>query len=224
MYCLVRMLAVALLGIALIASGGEEARVLDGAGGWSSNAVDRTVTAACQPNPVGTIASAAYICHSGFLNSFLLHPEIDTDEDGLPDENDVDDDNDTLSDALELSGAAFDPPTASDPLRADTDDDGMTDAIEAASGTNPHDAGSLLRITGLSLGGGAVRLAWQSRAGHAYEVVGADTISALSTSDNVLQTVTAVGGQSPWFETVSTGTVSGVQAPLFLQIRLQDVE
>ena len=54
----------------------------------------------------------------------------DTDSDGIGDNADIDDDNDGLSDADEIT-------TGTDPLKADTDGDGINDGDEIAQGRDP---------------------------------------------------------------------------------------
>ena len=98
----------------------EPSRVLDGCGGWVGNNSYRTVLAAFQPCPVGTAKSNNHINYSGFLQSFVLHPDLDTDGDGLCDENDLDNDGDRLADDVELAGTAFEPVAATDPQQADS--------------------------------------------------------------------------------------------------------
>ena len=60
---------------------------------------------------------------------------LDTDGDGLCNAGDPDDDNDGRTDAQEAAAGT-------DPLDADSDDDGRSDGQEAADGTNPNNADS----------------------------------------------------------------------------------
>lgn len=69
-------------------------------------------------------------------------PPVDTDEDGHPDFRDSDSDNDGLADGDEdtnLNGVLD--PGETDRLKADTDDDGVSDLIEVGAGTDPQDGG-----------------------------------------------------------------------------------
>ena len=66
----------------------------------------------------------------GRLNLYSALAIADTDVDGIPDSADTDDDNDGLSDTLEVA-------LGTDPLLADTDVDGLTDYEEVDWGGNP---------------------------------------------------------------------------------------
>jgi hypothetical protein len=59
----------------------------------------------------------------------------DTDGDGVPDSQDSDDDNDGLSDTLEIA-------IGTNPLNADTDHDGFGDGMEYRAGYDPLSAAS----------------------------------------------------------------------------------
>ena len=144
--------------------------------------------------------------YSGFLNTFLVAPNRDTDGDGIIDENDPDDDGDELDDMAELTGSGFNPATPTDPLTVDTDADGAGDGAEAQAGTNPDDAASIFAILFSSRLGTTDVIGWRSRDGKQYEVLQADSVSNIMTTPVVVDTVTASGGVGPWFETVSTTT------------------
>ena len=184
----------------------EVARVVDGTGGWMSNAALRVVSAVAQPGPVGGGTNAFRVNHSGFLNAFILAPEQDTDSDGVADENDPDDDNDGLTDLTELRGDAFAPVTPTDPLVADTDGDGLNDFQEFLAGTNPRDAASCLRILALEPETELLRITWQSRRGHLYALLAAASMAEIGNNAATVMTVTATSGTGPWEEGVTSGT------------------
>jgi len=144
--------------------------------------------------------------YSGFLNTFLVAMNLDTDGDGIIDENDRDDDGDLLDDTDELAGSGFDPATPSDPLSTDTDGDGADDGAEAQAGTNPDDATSIFEILFSSRLGTTDVIEWRGRDGKQYEVLQAESVSNLIESPTVVDTVTASGGIGPWFETISVST------------------
>jgi hypothetical protein len=179
---------------------------VDGGGIHSSNATFENTSAIGQGCPVGFNASFVNLNYSGFLNTFLLAPEMDADADGIADENDPDDDNDQLADTSELAGTGFNPSTSTDPLSADSDGDGAGDGAEAVAGTNPQDADSQLLILFASTDGINHVVQWQSRAGKQYEVLFSPDVAGVLASPVVLDTVTASGGSPPWFETTSTST------------------
>ena len=179
----------------------EPSRVLDGCGGWASNNSCRTVLAAFQPCPVGTAKSDHHINYSGFLQSFVLRPELDTDGDGLCDENDLDNDGDRLSDDVELAGIAFDPVTATDPQQADSDGDQLSDRDESIAGTNPWDENSRLWICDIASINHQIVLNWRSRKDYRYAVLMGSSVTGLAANPVVLDTVTAVNGtNAPWYE------------------------
>ncbi|MCH9739279.1 MAG: CHAP domain-containing protein [Epsilonproteobacteria bacterium] len=75
------------------------------------------------------------------LNQKLYQYEVvDTDNDGIPNDEDLDDDNDGLSDIDELANG-LNPLDASD-AKADSDGDGYTNAEEILQGTDINDASS----------------------------------------------------------------------------------
>lgn len=62
------------------------------------------------------------------------------------------------------------------PLKADSDGDGMTDAQEITAGTSGMDATSVLRTNGTSrAANGAVTVTWAAKAGKTYRVQRSDT-------------------------------------------------
>ena len=179
----------------------EPSRVLDGCGGWAGNGSYRTVLAAFQPCPIGTAKSDQYVNYSGFLQSFVLRPGLDTDGDGLCDENDLDNDGDRLADDVELAGTAFDPVTATDPQQADSDGDRISDRDESIAGTNPWDENSRLWICDIASVDHRIVLNWQSRKDYRYDVVMESSVTGLVANPLVLDTVTAVNGtNAPWYE------------------------
>jgi hypothetical protein len=208
---------VALLGTLLAAAGpvksqtSEVSRVVDAAGGLSSNSLFTTIYAACQPGPVGHTSSSGNLNYSGFLNTFLLHPDLDNDRDTLPDENDPDDDDDGLSDRDELSGLSFDPVTGTDALRPDSDGDGASDGQEAAAGTDPWDLNSFFHITRIHYGRGEDVVFWQSRSGMTYSLLWTTNMLGFPSGARTAATVTASDGAGAWLQSESAATnVPGV--------------
>lgn len=96
-----------------------------------------------------TSSGGTYYNQSGFIHVFLMNPSLDTDSDGIPDENDADNDNDGLTDIDELTGAYFEDGTVTSTILADTDNDGMSDREESIHGTNPLDANSICEVSPL---------------------------------------------------------------------------
>jgi len=180
--------------------------VIDGAGGRCSNATYRCVSAVAQPSPAGFNHNADTLNYSGFLQTFVLRPDLDTDGDAIADESDPDNDNDSLWDLTELAGTAFDPATVTDTQVADADADGADDGQEAGMMTNPHDPGSILEVTAIQAGGNFV-LTWTARGGRQYQVEYRDDLrGGIWQPFGAL--VTAAGGTAPWYETTASLTVA----------------
>ena len=68
-------------------------------------------------------------------------PSLDTDGDGLPAWLDDDDDDDGLLDVVETRTGVFvsGSDTGTNPIDADSDDDGVSDGDEVAAGSDPND-------------------------------------------------------------------------------------
>lgn len=94
----------------------------------------------------GTSEGGTFVNYSGFVNAFTFQESVDTDGDGLADEDDTDDDNDGINDFLEITGNEFSPPIPTNPLKVDTDDDGLSDSEEAALRLSPIDPASICKI------------------------------------------------------------------------------
>ncbi len=208
----------AILTVALGAT--ETARVWDAAGGWASGSQHINLATLGQSGPPGTNASVSFRNHSGFLNAFIMHPSIDTDGDGIIDENDSDDDGDGISDAEELAGTRFHPPTATDPLNPDSDGNGFMDGAEALAGTNPLDPDSALRIEHVANHAAQDVITWQSRADQSYELLVGSNVWQVLQDAHVLGPYVASGGTAPWYRTESTVTNPAVGSTRVYRIRL----
>jgi len=108
-------------------------------GGVATNGSYQSHMTIGQGDLVATMGNSSVIAHPGFLKAFLLHPTLDTDGEGLADENDPDDDNDSLEERVEITGTSFSPAHSTDPLDPDSDAEGQTDGNEAQTRTNPND-------------------------------------------------------------------------------------
>lgn len=172
--------------------------VIDAGGGMASVGSGTLFSAIGQGQPVGYYAGGGHQLYAGFLNTFLLHPALDTDMDGIFDENDPDDDNDTLADLTELAGSGFNPVTPSNPLLADSDLDGASDGEEAVAGTNPDDANSLLAVTQIQDANGNTTVVWSSRTGRQYRLHRGASVDELKTMPVVLGPYSAAVGGGPW--------------------------
>ncbi len=203
------VLTAAVVGLSLVQAQAQvtnRSSVVNGGGGWCSNVTYRSVTAFAQPCPVGANQSANQLNYSGFLQTFVMFPELDADSDGIADENDPDNDNDTLTDLDELAGTAFDPVTPTDTQLADSDSDGASDGQEAGAMTNPHDADSIFEVTAIQTGGN-LELTWKARGGQQYQVEYRNDMTGGDWAP-FGSPVTAVGGSAPWYETLASLTVT----------------
>lgn len=196
--------------------------VLGSSGGRVSNGSVQLTSTVGQGGPPGYIENGNHLLHSGFLNSFILQPQRDTDADGRIDEYDPDDDADGLGDLVELAGSGFDPLTVTDPLINDSDADGVADGSEAVAGTNPLDANSLLTIIQADRTGAGAVIEWRSRQGKTYEVWYGSSIQEVNTNPQLLEIVTVTGGgQGAFLETTTTSTNAAPSASNIYRIEVQ---
>ncbi len=152
-----------------------------------------------QGHPVTALTAASGQVLPGFHHLYLLHPALDNDGDLVVDENDPDDDNDGLGDWVELVGSSFNPVTTSDPLAADSDNDGSSDRSESLAGTNPQDANMRLRIVTVAEAPGSnqATLLVEGRAGVPLLLQAGGSVAGLADVGSVNLT----GGVAPWFFT-----------------------
>jgi hypothetical protein len=209
-------IAMAVVGGASAQGATQEASTLDAAGGWKSSAQYQCVSAVAQGQPVGFGRSLDHLHQAGFLTAFALFPNLDNDADGRIDEDDPDDDNDGLEDAVELTGSAFDPATASDIFSADTDGDGLTDLEEARAGTDPIDPQANLRITAIRRADEGVVVRWTARGGRSYEVL---TRSDPQTVPATVGIHTAAAAAGPWSVTEAEFTNNSSAATELIHVR-----
>ncbi|MEM7395153.1 MAG: thrombospondin type 3 repeat-containing protein, partial [Verrucomicrobiota bacterium] len=187
----------------------EVARVTDAAGQFSSSSNFVNISAVGQPYTTGLVKEPGeFLLHSGYLNSYLVYTN-DLDGDGLADENDLDDDGDGLLDINELSGSNICPYTASNPLDADTDNDGADDGQEISVGTNPRDPGMRLAIVATSYSNGMFHLTWTGRSQLEYTVMRSPTLSNLiqNATDVNMSPIIPLSGMGPYSQFFSTMSI-----------------
>ena len=176
------------------------ASVVDGSGMATGGDTYSNLSAVAQPGGVVVSSGGTLVNYAGFLNTFSLKDELDTDGDGLANEVDCDNDDDSLDDVTELTGTAFDPNTPTDLNNADSDLDGLSDSEEAIAGTNPEDASASFKLTGVE-GTSGITLTWIGRGGNTYDIYCGDSLTAGIT--NFLHTTNVIGGSSPWYVTTN---------------------
>lgn len=214
------LLSVAAIAIQIRADNSETARVLDGSGGWTTNATRQSLSAVCQPSPIGLTTNAVNVNWGGFLQTFVMFPTRDADGDGRPDEDDLDDDNDGLTDAAEIAGSAFMPITPTDILDPDSDHDGASDNAEAAAGTDPWDDSSLLRIERIAPVGGAMTVEWMARGGYLYNLLASDYAWAGASNAAVVAQVTASSGTGVWQRVEAAATDPAAPTSRFYRVEV----
>ena len=191
------------------------------AGEWTSGGGCQNLAAVAQGSPVGRSSGGGFINHSGFLQSFVMFPSLDSDGDGTPDENDLDDDGDGISDVDEMSGQTFVPATVTDIKRADSDGDGASDLDESRGGTNPQDSTNAFQIESIRMESGKMVVSWVGRSDGAseYEVVQGDSLEDLMNHPSVVETsvLQSVGG--PWPLSRACTTNAPVPGGGFLGVR-----
>ena len=176
---------------------------IDSAGARSSAGELEQINAIGQPGGVAVSSADALVNYAGFLGTFSLQAQLDTDQDGLDDELDGDNDNDGLDDLAEITGTAF-YGVATDPNFADSDDDGATDSEEAAAWTDPQNDASYLHLTQVAVDGD-VTIQWQASHGKTYDVYwGTNLLDG--PPDVYLGSVTASNAAAiaPWYEMPAT--------------------
>lgn len=213
-----------LLGMCALLQGAPEqtSSVVESGGGTVSGGTLTLVHVIGQPGGVQTCTNGSKVLQAGFLNTFNLQPETDTDGDGLPNEADTDNDNDGLRDEDEITGNAFGGLATSDPNRADSDGDGASDGHEATSGSDPGDATMFLHITDIvRAGADDIVVTWQARGGKSYAVYATDTADAPRPGAH-LGNVTAAGGTGPWYAVITNIVDTAVPAKRFYYVKLSE--
>jgi hypothetical protein len=143
---------------------------LDGAGDWSSGGGYTNISAIAQPGGVSVSSQGDMVNYAGFINTFSMRPNLDTDGDGVENELDQDNDGDTLSDTDELAGSSFSPGTATDINMADSDLDGTDDYAESVAGTDPTDIDAHLAIIAINDTPAGREIQWTARSNKTYRI------------------------------------------------------
>lgn len=186
--------------LSVVAQVSQTSSVLDGSGTRSSGGSFTNISAAGQPGGIAVSSGGSYVNQAGFLNTFSLRPNLDTDGDGLADELDQDNDGDGLADATEIGGSGFSPTTPTGVNTADTDGDGIPDGAESVAGTDPTNIDALLEMIRINQAGGQ-DVAWVARGGKTYVLLARTNL--LAGTYTPIATNTAVGGVAPWFVTTN---------------------
>jgi hypothetical protein len=125
-----------------------------------SGALVNISAAGQQVNGVGRDSSGLLQNYTGFLASIVLSPSLDSDQDGVCDENEADNDDDGIEDGAEILGSSFAPSVPTDPNDRDTDGDNMSDGDEIVVGTSPTNTASVLAVAGTTYGDSGIQVTW----------------------------------------------------------------
>lgn len=195
--------------------------VLDGSGTRSAGGSFTNISAAGQPGGIAVSSGGGYVNQAGFLNTFSLKPNLDTDSDGLADEVDMDNDNDSLADASELSGSSFAPVTATLPNVADSDGDGLSDAQEAVAGTNPNDLNAGLEFVAITNAAGQRHVAWIARGNNERTYVVRSATDVRGPYNSVVFSNTVAGGANPWYVVTNSVADAAAATNLFFAVEVK---
>jgi hypothetical protein len=142
---------------------------------------------------------------SNAVAAVTLYPLVDSDGDGLSDQEELT----GVDNLLTLPNPAG---NTTNPNVADTDGDGQSDGAEALAGTNPNDAGSVLRVREAAALPGGFRLDWPTVPGKTYVV---EYVHELGSTWSNLTTISATTAQT----NVTDGSAVG-QPKRFYRVRL----
>ena len=198
----------------------QPSSVLDAAGASSSGGAYTNMSASGQPGGIAVSTGGVYVNYAGFLNTFSIRPELDTDADGLADEVDSDNDNDDLTDEDEIQGGAFSPATPTMVNSADTDGDGQRDGWEAVAGTDPINNIALLEVVAITNAPGARAIAWRARGNNERTYLVRATTDAYLPYATVIYSNTVAGGVAPWFAITTSITHTSASNTLFYAVEV----
>ena len=190
--------------------------VHDGSGIMSTNTVliggvnYRHVSAAGQPGGIFTNANGTLNNYAGFLQAVDIKKWNQRDIYGNPYELTPDNDADGLTDLEEVQGSRFSPGTPTEVNNPDSDGDGMSDGMEAASETDPTDPNVYLHILSISGVPAGKQITYLARNDKDYIIRSWDGSYSYPTNrlDNQAD---ASGGSGPW--QVRTNTYEDASAP-----------
>jgi hypothetical protein len=201
----------------------QTSSVMNGFGVRATGGTFTHISAAAQPGGVAVSyenGSANYnggmINRAGFLSTFVMFPDLDTNNNGIPDELDPDNDGDGLWDHWEITGEKFDPATPTDPNNPDSSGDGVSDYHAMVAGTDPTDPNATFRILEIDGDSADAQVTWLARGNHErIYVVRVIDDSYDDTPSAVIWSNTVAGGSAPWYATTQTISDPSTDARFF---------
>jgi len=163
----------------------------------SSNSQNISYGVVGQPTGSGMLLGDNNTAFTEFMDSFVMFPDRDADEDGIPDESTKDNDGDSINDLTEIEGTSFSPTTPTSTQRKDTDWDGVNDDIELIAGTDPSDPTSYLKVNEINITNQEFIISWKGRANIDYQIVLYTNI-VFSNDYFVSSTVSSTNGTGDW--------------------------
>lgn len=185
----------------------------------SSNNVNRTIGIVGQTIDSSYSFSSSNLSFNGFMGSYVMFPEKDANEDGIPDESTLDNDGDQIMDLTELNGSSFNPVTPTDTQLSDSDWDGVPDNIELMAGTDPSDPSSYLAIQSIDSTSSNLIITWKGRAQIDYQIV--LYTNMLNTNDMFYSPIlNSTSGSGPWQTNLLSWTNSCDISTKYYRIRV----
>lgn len=181
----------------------QDSSVVAGSGNRLTNTTVQTVYVVAQPGTTEVSGNDQFTHYAGFIGAAFIQPGV-TNAQGVALEADPDNDNDGLTDADEVSGAAFEGYASTDPNNVDTDGDFMSDYDEAQGMYDPNDPNDLLVVKSLTYETGNFCLEWIGRGGGTTNIIlcGDDLISGGIT--NQFHSAPYAGGNPPWYKVTNS--------------------
>ncbi len=225
---IIPVIALGLMGVMTEAQVHHVGSVHNGTGRISDNTFElggrewRHVSAGAQPGGIQSGAAGDVDHRAGFLQAVeVRRGDLDTDDNGVPDELDWDNDGDSLSDVSELDGSAFEGYAVTDHNDPDTDGDGMSDTDEAAGMYDPLDPGHRLAIIEFYMDAGFPRVNWIGKGGGTVNTIEYTDDAVSDEFSNTLYSGPYMGGDAPWYKVTNTYAWAGEEDIRLIRVKTE---